>query len=144
MTTTPESLYKFICAFYLSRNSSDCKEFFDYSTSKVEYIQSFYPFAEISTLGDFNVHQQLGLSSLFTDHPGELALHSAILHDLEHLVQHSTCVRDRLKDAPNILDFYFNFNSSAYAVTLPSPLGSSDYNLKSVSYPFSPVPPQNP
>ncbi|MPC61362.1 hypothetical protein E2C01_055432 [Portunus trituberculatus] len=41
-----------------------------------------YPFAEISIFGDFNVHHQLWLSSLFTEHPCELDFNFAILHDL--------------------------------------------------------------
>ncbi|MPC37667.1 hypothetical protein E2C01_031154 [Portunus trituberculatus] len=88
----------------------------------------------------FNVHHQLWLSSLFTDHPGELALNFAILHDLEQLVQHHTHIPDLLGDMPNILD---TSNSSAYAVTLSSLLGSSDHNLISVSCPISPIPPQD-
>ncbi|MPC17196.1 hypothetical protein E2C01_010043 [Portunus trituberculatus] len=47
---------------------------------------SLYPFAEISVLGDFNVHHQLWLSSPFTHHPSELAFNFASLHDLEQLV----------------------------------------------------------
>ncbi|MPC45069.1 hypothetical protein E2C01_038754 [Portunus trituberculatus] len=39
---------KFICAVYLSPNSSDYSKFFDYLTSKAEHILFFYPFAEIS------------------------------------------------------------------------------------------------
>ncbi|KAK8380763.1 hypothetical protein O3P69_008003 [Scylla paramamosain] len=95
---------------------------------------------EISILGDFNVH----LSSLFTDHPGELAFNFAILHDLEQLVQHPTHIPDRLEDTPNILDLFLTSNPSAYAVTLSSPLGSSDHNIISVSCPIAPVPPQDP
>ena len=53
------SLTKFICAVYLSPNYSDYVKFFDYLTSKVEHILSHFPYAEISILGDFNVHHQL-------------------------------------------------------------------------------------
>ena len=42
----------------------------------------------------------------------------------------------------NILDLFLISNPSAYAVTLSSPLGSSDHNLISVSCPISPIPPQ--
>ena len=45
---------------------------------------------------------------------------------------------------PNILDLFLISNPSAYAVTLSSPLGSSDHNLISVSCPISPIPPQDP
>ena len=45
-----------ICAVYLSPNSSDYVKFFDYLTSKVEYILPPFPYAEISISGDFNVH----------------------------------------------------------------------------------------
>ncbi|MPC48501.1 hypothetical protein E2C01_042275 [Portunus trituberculatus] len=91
---------------------------------------------EISILGDFNVHHQLWLFSPFTDHPGELAFNFAVLHDLEQLVQYPTCIPDCLGDMLNI--------PSAYAVTLSSPLNSSDHNLTSASYPISPIPPQDP
>ena len=46
--------------------------------------------------------------------------------------------------APNILDLFLISNPSAYAVTLSSPLGSSDHNLISVSCPISRLPPQDP
>ncbi len=36
-------------------------KFFDYLNSKVEHILTHSPFAEISILGDFNVHHQLWL-----------------------------------------------------------------------------------
>ena len=72
----------------------------------MEHILTLFPFAEISILGDFNVHHQLWLSSPFTDHPGELAYYFAILHDLEQLVQNPTRIPDRLGDTPNILDFF--------------------------------------
>ena len=96
------SLTKFFCAVYLSPNSSDYRKFFDYLTSKVEHILTLFPFAEISILGDFNVHHQLWLSSPFTDHPGELAYNFAILHDLEQLVQHPTRIPDSFKKSPSV------------------------------------------
>ncbi|MPC24674.1 hypothetical protein E2C01_017761 [Portunus trituberculatus] len=106
-------------------------------------ILSLYPFVDISIIGDFNVHHQLWLSFPFTDHPGELAFNSAILHDLEQLVQHPTRIPDRLGDTP-ILHFFLTSNPSAYAVTLSSQLGSSDHNLISVCCPISSIPPQDP
>ncbi|MPC91206.1 hypothetical protein E2C01_086225 [Portunus trituberculatus] len=98
------SLTKFICAVYLSPNFSNYTKFFDYVTSKVEFILSLKPFVEISILGHFNVHHQLWLPSSFTDHPGELAFNFAILHDLEQPVQQPTCIPDRPGDTPNTLD----------------------------------------
>ncbi|MPC84507.1 hypothetical protein E2C01_079246 [Portunus trituberculatus] len=97
-----------------------------YLTSKVEYIPSINPFAEISILEDFNVHHQFWLSTTFTGHPGELAFSFAILHDLEQLVQYPTRIHDRLGDTPNILDIFLTSNP-AYAVTLSSPLVTSDH-----------------
>ena len=76
-------LIKYICAVYLSPHSSDYVKFFDYFTSKVEYILSHFPYAEISILEDVNVHHQLWLSSSFNDQPGEQTFNFAILHDLE-------------------------------------------------------------
>ncbi|MPC66207.1 hypothetical protein E2C01_060353 [Portunus trituberculatus] len=122
------SLTKFICAIYVSPNSYDYSKLFAYLTSKAEYILSLYPFAQISILGDFNLHHLLWLSSPFTDHPGELAFNFAIFHYLEQLVQHPTRIPDRPGDTPSILDLFFISNPSAYAVNISSPLGSSDHN----------------
>ncbi|MCP3678980.1 MAG: hypothetical protein GY782_01260, partial [Gammaproteobacteria bacterium] len=135
---------KFFCAVYLSPNSTDYVKFFEYLTSKVEHISSIFPFAEISILGDFNVHHQLWLSSSFTDHPGEQAFNFSLLHDLEQLVQHPTRIPDRLGDQPNILDLFLTSNPSAYSVQLFSPLGSSDHNLISNSCAISPLQLQDP
>ena len=55
-----------------------------------------------------------------------------------------TSFLDNLGDATNTSDLFLTSNSSACAVTLSSPLGSSDHNLTSVSCPISPVPPQDP
>ncbi|MPC40368.1 Collagen alpha-1(XIV) chain [Portunus trituberculatus] len=99
---------------------------------------------KISILGDFNVHHQLWLSPPFIDHPGELTFNFTILHDLEQLMQHPTHIPDCLGDTPNILDFFITSNPSAYAVTLFSPLGTSDHNLFSVSCPIFPIPPHDP
>ena len=112
--------------------------------SKVEHIISHFPFAEISILGDFNVHHQLWLSSNFTDSPGEHAFDFSLSNDLEQLVQHPTRIPDRLGDTPNILDLFLTSNPSAYAVELFPPLGSSDHRLISASCPISPVSPQDP
>ena len=127
---------------YLSSNSSDYVKFFDYLTSKVEYILFHIPYAEISILGDFNVHHQLWLSSSFTDQPGEQAFNFAILRDLEQLVQFPTCIPDRLGDMPNILDIFLTSNPSAYSVKLSSPLGSFHHNHISVTCSITPVLPQ--
>ncbi|MPC42994.1 hypothetical protein E2C01_036629 [Portunus trituberculatus] len=114
------------------------------SSAVVEHFLSLYPFAEISILGDFNVYHQLWLSSPFTDLPSELAFSFAILHYLEQLVQHSTLIHDRVGDMLDILDFFLTSYPFVYAITLFSPLGSSDHNFISVSCPISPAPPQDP
>ncbi|MPC45326.1 hypothetical protein E2C01_039022 [Portunus trituberculatus] len=87
-------------------------------TSLNFFYINFCNIREISILGDFNVHHQLWLSSHFSDHPSELAFNFAILHDLEQLVQHPTCIPDRLGDTPIILDLLLTSNPSAYAVGL--------------------------
>ena len=138
------SLTKYICAVYLSPNSTDYTKFFDYLTSKVEHILSISPFSEISILGDFNVHHRLWLSSPFTDPPGEQAFIFSILNNLEQLVQHPTRIPDRLGESPNILDLFLTTNPSAYSVSLFSPLGSSDHSLISVTCPIAPVRPADP
>ena len=135
---------KFICAVYLSPNSSDYVKFFDYLTSQVEHITSRFPKAEISILGDFNVHHQTWLSSNVTDQPGEQAYDFSILNGLEQLVQLPTRIPDRLGDTPNILDLFLTTHPNPYSVHLFSPLGSSDHRLISVSCPIAPVPPQDP
>ena len=53
-------------------------------------------------------------------------------------------VPDRLGDPPNLLAPFLTSNPSAYAVQLYPPLGSSDHNLISVSWPIAPLPPQDP
>ena len=125
------SLTKYICAVYLSPNSSDYVKFFDYMTSKLQYILSHFPYADIYIF-DFNVHLQLWLSSSFTDESGEQAFNFAILHDLEQLVQLPTHFPDRLGNTHNILDLFLTSNPSAYCVKLFSPLGSCDHKLVSV------------
>jgi hypothetical protein len=110
----------------------------------MEHILSHSPFAEISILGDFNVHHRLWLSSHFTDRPGEQTYSFAILNDLEQLVQHPTRIPDRLGDRPNILDLFLTSHPSPYSVKLFSPLGSSDHNLISVTCPIAPVRPLDP
>ncbi|MPC28249.1 hypothetical protein E2C01_021447 [Portunus trituberculatus] len=94
----------------------------------------------IPTLGQFNVHHQLWLSSPFTDHPGELAFNFAILHTLKQLVQHPTRIPDRLGNTPKILDLFLTSDPFSCAVTLFSLQGSSDPNLISVSFPISQIP----
>ena len=64
---------KYLCAVYLSPNSTNFQNFFDYLDSKVEHILSHSPFSEISILGDFNVHHQLWLNSSRTTGAGERA-----------------------------------------------------------------------
>ena len=138
------SLTKFICAVYLPPNSFDYVKFFDYLISKVEYILSHFPFAEISILEDFNVHYQLSLSSSYTDQASEQTFNFAIHHGLEKLVHFPTRIPDRLGDTPNIRDLFLTFNPSAYSVKLSSPLDSTDHNLISVTWPITPVQPQDP
>ena len=110
----------------------------------MEHILSTSPFAEISILGDFNVHHHLWLSSPSTDQPGEQAYVFSILNDLEQLVQHPTRIPDRLGESSNILDLFLTTNPSAYSVKLFSPLGSSDHNLISSTCPIAPVRPADP
>ncbi len=135
---------KYIYAVYLSPNSADYVRFFDCLISNVEHILTHSPFSEISVSGGFNAHQQLCLSSSFTDQPGEQAYSFSPLNDLEQLVQHSTRIPDRLGDMPNILDIFPTLNASAYSVQLISPLGFSEHNLISASCPIAPVRPMDP
>ena len=141
---TCSSSTKYICAVYLSPNSTDYQKFFDYLNSKVEHILSKFPFSEIIILGDFNVHHHLWLSSSHTDQPGELAFNFSVLNNLEQLIQHPTRIPDRPGERANILDLYLTSHPSSYTVKLFSPLGSSDHNLISVSCPITPVQPLEP
>ncbi|MPC69991.1 hypothetical protein E2C01_064225 [Portunus trituberculatus] len=90
--------------------------FINFCNIHVEHIVSLYPFAEISILGDSNVHHQLWFSSPFIDHPGELAFNFVILHDLEQLVHHPTRIPDRLGEISNILDLFLTSNASVYVI----------------------------
>ncbi|MPC29843.1 Synaptotagmin-1 [Portunus trituberculatus] len=111
-----------------------------------EQIQwgTFYPSIlsrRSRSFGDFNDHHHLWLCSPFTDHPGELAFKFAILHDLEQLVQHPTRILTVLEIRPT---FFLTSNLSAYALTVSSPLESSDHNFIFLSCPISPIPSQDP
>ena len=110
----------------------------------MEYILSHFLYAEISILGDFNVHHQLWLSFSFTYQTGEQALNFAILHDLEQLMQFPTRIPDRPGDTPNILDLFLNSNPSTYSVKFSTQLGYSDHNLFFVICSITPVQPQDP
>ena len=94
------------CDIPLTSNSSDYVTFFEYLAFKMEHILTNFPFAETSILGDFNVHNQLWLSSSVNDQSGEQAFNFAIRHDLKQLVQHHTYIPDRSDDTPNILDLF--------------------------------------
>ena len=109
----------------------------------MEYILSPFPYAEISILGNFNVHHQLLCSSSFTDQPGEQAFNFTILHDQKQLMQFPTRIPDRHGDTANILDFFLTSNPSAYSVKLSSLLGS-DHNHIPITYSITPVQPQDP
>ena len=67
------SLSTYICAVYLSPNSSEYVKLLEYLTSKLKYILSHFSYAGISMLEDFNVHHQ----------PTEQIFKFSILHDLE-------------------------------------------------------------
>lgn len=72
----------------------------------MQYILTLAPFAEIYILGDFNVHNQLGLSSSYTDQPGEEAYNVTLHINIQQLVQHPTSITDHLRHTPNILDLF--------------------------------------
>jgi hypothetical protein len=137
-----QSTTKFICAVYLSPNSTDYPKFFEYLNSKIEHILSSSPFCEIIILGDFNVHHRQWLSSRTQDRAGELAYQFSIQNDLEQLVQAPTRYPDRHGDQPNLLDLFLTTNPLPYTVNLFSPLGSSDHRLISVSNSISSSLPQ--
>ena len=59
-------------------------------------------------------------------------------------MQHPTRIPGRLGYTLNILQLFLTSNPSDYAVTLSSPLGTSDHNLISVYSPISPIHPQDP
>ena len=132
------STTKFFCSVYLSPNSTDYPKFFDYLNSKIEHILSSNPFAEVTILGDFNVHHRQWLSSNSTDRPGKLAFYFSINNDLEQLVQCPTRYPDRYGDVPNLLDLFLTSNPSAYTVETFLPLGTSDHLLISSTCPIAP------
>ncbi|XP_063879422.1 ionotropic receptor 93a-like [Scylla paramamosain] len=86
---------------------------------KEEYITRLQtqPLAllDISILGDFSVHHQLWFSSPFTDHPGELSINFAILHDLEQLRQPSTVT---VMAVPLVMDKYAETRGAERVCTL--------------------------
>ncbi|MPC60082.1 hypothetical protein E2C01_054118 [Portunus trituberculatus] len=117
-------------------------QLFEANDSSPFSVHSYFLYPHFCSIAGCCIY--LWISSPFTNHPGELAFNFAILHDLQQLVQHPTCIPDHLGDTPNILDLFLTSNPSAYAATLSSPLGFSNHNLISVSCPISPIPPQDP
>lgn len=106
----------------------------------MECILTYYPFPEISTIRNLNVHHQLRFSSSFADQLGEQANNFAILHDLKQLVQHPVRVADRIGDAYKILDL--TFNPSVYSLLLCPSGSSNQHYFRVLSYrSIAPVPP---
>ena len=125
---------KFIYVAYISPSFSNYVKLFNYYlTSKVGYILFHFPNADISILGDFNVHLQLWLSSYFTDQPDEQAFNFVIYHDLEQLVQFCNRIPDCIRDTPNILDFFLISKPLTKSVNVSSSFGSSDHKFISVT-----------
>ena len=133
---TCQSSTKYICSLYLSSNKTDYTKFFQFLNSKVDFIISSSPSAEIIVLGDFNVHHREWLYSRRTDAAGERAFEFCLENDFTQLVQYPTRIPDRLGDEPNILDLFLTTNPSLYTVNVSAALGSSDHLLVSVSFPL--------
>ena len=74
-------------------------------------FQFFFPNAEIAILGTFNDHHQVCLSLPFTDYPDQLTFSLVILHDVEQLRQHPTCIPHSPGDIPNIPNLFPNLQS---------------------------------
>ena len=102
---------------------------------------SIYSSAEISIPGDLNIHHQLWISS---DHPGELAFHFAILHNLDQLLQHVIPIPDCLVDMPNILHFFLPY-LCCYPICSVGIIWSQSHTLYFFLFiHFFPFPPQDP
>lgn len=71
------------------------------SEHQVEHIVTNFPFAEISIIRDFNVHHQLWHLSPSTDEPGGWTRLQLVPNDLGQLIQHPTCIPDRLGGTPS-------------------------------------------
>ena len=88
-------------------------------------------------MGDFNVHYIECLDSNTTDVGGREALDFSISHELEHIIQHLTCVLDCHGNKANILDLFFIFNPQNYTYATHPPLGSLNHILVSVPCSFA-------
>ncbi|XP_061724920.1 uncharacterized protein LOC133530879 [Cydia pomonella] len=107
----------------------------EYLSEAAEAAQHKYPTAQLVLLGDFNAHHQEWLFPYqHTDHAGREMRKLALTLNLTQLVQGATRVPDVDGQTANCLDLLLTTDPDHYAVSVSSPLGSSDHCLvKSVS-----------
>lgn len=125
---------KFICCLYRPPSEHQYERLFSNLGNRIDFLQINYPTAEITIVGDFNVHNIDWLKhSNKNDDEGREAETFAISHNLTQLVDEPTRIPDRQGDFASLLDLFLTSNPDLYTVTVQPPLGSSDHNLISAT-----------
>lgn len=130
LSTHKSSPAKFLCCLYRSPNSLQHHDLFNYLGCQVDYINETYPSAEVSILGDFNIHNNNWLChSSGVDNAGREAEAFAISRQLEQLVNTPTRIPDVSTHQANTLDLFLTSHPDNYQITVTSPIGNSDHCL---------------
>ena len=125
----------FFAIVYRSPNASIEPNLFEHLTDSIINIYNSHPDAELSLLGDFNVHNIEWLQfSSHTSEQGREAELFAATHNLTQLISEPTRVPDRLGDASHLLDLFLTNNPLKYTTSVTAPIGSSDHSLISVFF----------
>jgi hypothetical protein len=139
---TLPNITKYICCLYLSPNSTivQVRQLFNHLSIQNENIQHSHPDAEVSFLGDFNVHNTEWLThSSHTDQAGLEAEAFCVVNDLTQLVEEPTRIPDCASHKANTLDLFITNKPELYSnITVSPPIGSSDHLLISVRHSFQP------
>ncbi|MBM6549305.1 hypothetical protein H7673_10630 [Streptococcus dysgalactiae subsp. equisimilis] len=120
----------YFCILYRSPNSSDCSVS-DLLSSRIENILQSDSTAQVTILGDFNVHNSDWLThSASTTTLGREAEAFAVINNLSQLVTFPTRVPDRSEEHAHTLDLLLTSNPSLISdLSHSPPLGSSDHCL---------------
>ena len=128
-----KSSTKFFCCIYRSPSDSSYNELFDFLSAKIDFIISQFPTAEVTILGDFNVHNTEWLGSTKTDPQGRAAENFAISNSLTNLVSQPTYFPRIATHNPNPLDLFLTTHPEPYQISISAPLGKSDHGLVCVT-----------
>ena len=93
--------------------------------------------AELTLLGDYNVHHREWLNSNITNQAGSAAYEFETLNSLNQLIIGSTRIPDNSLQlpSPSPLDIFLTTHPTQYTVNTNPSLGNSDHILLSLSSP---------